>query len=236
MEGKIILIIDDDPTLLGIAELIFSRAGGQVYTATSGQEGLCQFYAHRPDLVLLDVMMPDMDGWQVCERIRQLSDVPIIMLTALGQDDDIMRGLDCGADDYVTKPFSLKVLAARARAILRRAALPSVTEKPATYSNGYLTIDLGQRQVVVRGEPLKLTPTEYRLLAYLLRNAGRVLTFQQILESVWGWEYQGNAEYVHVYTSRLRQKLEEDPKNPQYLLTEHGVGYSFRKLPAVEAA
>jgi len=229
MQGKRILVIDGDPSLRRLLEYSFSQAGGQVYTAADGQEGLRQLYAHRPDLVILDIVMPNMDGWETCHHIRQLSEVPIIILSGLRQEDDVIRGLDCGADDYVTKPFSVKVLLARARAVLRRAALPPVTEEPVIYNDDYLTVDRGRRQVLVRGEPVKLTPTEYGLLAYLVQNAGRVVTCRQILEKIWGWEYQDDVDYVRVYIWHLRQKLEEDPRNPQYVLTEYGVGYRFER-------
>jgi DNA-binding response OmpR family regulator len=229
MQGRRILVIDDNPDLLWVVEHAFSRTGGQVYTAANGREGLRQFVDHRPDLVILDLMMPHMDGWEVCRRIRLLSDVPIIILTVLEREDNIIRGLDCGADDYVTKPFSLDVLLARARATLRRAELVPTIDTPLVYSDGYLTIDLDKRQVLVRGEPVRLRVTEYRLLAYLLQNADRVLTFTQILDNIWGHEYQDSANYVHVYISHLRGKLEKDPKHPQYLLNVRGVGYRFEK-------
>ena len=175
-------------------------------------------------------MMPRMDGWETCRRIREVSDVPIVMLTGRGQDEDIVRGLEYGADDYLTKPFSIKVLLAHARAVLRRAALPPVDyEESTTYADDYLTVDLKERRVTVQGEVVKFTPTEYRLLSYLVQNAGHVLTFTQLLENVWGWEYQDDVHYVLVYVWHLRQKLEENPKNPQYIQTEIGVGYRFEK-------
>jgi two-component system KDP operon response regulator KdpE len=223
-----VLVVDDDPALLPLIEYTFAREDYEVHCASDGKEALRQFFAHRPDLVILDIMMPRMDGWETCRRIREVSDVPIVMLTARGQDEDVIRGLEYGADDYLTKPFSIKVLVARARAVLRRAALPPVDySESTTYADDYLTMDLQQRRVTVRGEIVKLTPTEYRLLAYLVQNAGRALTFSQILQSVWGWEYQDDVDYVRVYIWHLRQKLEEDPKNPKYIQTETGVGYRF---------
>ena len=228
MQGKIILAIDDDPHMLRLLEHIFSREGVQVRTAAGGLEGLRQFHTYRPHLVILDVMMPEMDGWQVCSRILELSDVPIIFLSARRDEGEIIHGLDVGAIGYVTKPFNPQVLVARARAALRQAELASGTEKTGTYRDDYLAIDLDARRVRVRGEPVKLTKTEYRLLAYLVQNAGQVLTPQQILETVWGREYRDSADYTHVYICRLRQKLEEDPQDPRYLLTEHGLGYRFQ--------
>jgi DNA-binding response OmpR family regulator len=232
--GKTILVIDDDRNLLRLVEHTFSPTGALLYTAESGEEGLRRFYARQPDLVILDVMMPDMDGWQVCSRIREVSDVPIVFLTALGKELEVVRGLDCGAVDYVTKPFSPDILVARVRAALRRTDLASGQPKLPSYRDDYLTIDLEARRVLVRGKLVKLTATEYQLLAYLVQNSGRVLGFQQILEKVWGCEYQDSINYVHVYMSHLRNKLEEDPKNPCYLLTEHGVGYRFQRLPSAE--
>jgi two-component system KDP operon response regulator KdpE len=229
MQGRCILVIDDDPSLRSVVQLVFSRAGCQVHTAADGHEGLRQFADQRPDLVILDLMMPEMDGWEVCRRIRLLSDVPIIILSVLEREEHIIRGLDCGADDYVTKPFSPNVLLARARATLRRAEPAPTPDTPLIYSDGHLTIDLDKRQVLVRGEPVRLRATEYRLLAYLLENAERVLTFAQILDKVWGHEYQDSVNYVHVYISHLRGKLEKDPKRPRYLLNVRGVGYWFEK-------
>ena len=226
---KKILVIDDDPRLVKLVDYSLTQEGYEVYKAYDGQEGLRQMYSHQPDLVILDIMMPRMDGWQVCRRIREMSNVPIIMLTAKGGEEDIARGLDYGADDYLTKPFRVKELLARVRAVLRRAALPPPTEEPVTYSDEYLTVNLAERRVVVQGEPVKLTPTEFRLLALLVKNAGRVLTFQQILEHVWGWEYQDDVDYVRIYVWHLRQKIEEDPSQPRYILTEYGVGYRFEK-------
>jgi DNA-binding response OmpR family regulator len=229
MRDKKILIVDDDPSLLQMLERVFAREGAQVHTALEGRQALRQFHERRPDLVILDIMMPGMDGWEVCRHIRQLSDAPIVMLTTQDRDDDIARGLDAGADDYVTKPFSVKVLVARTRAALRRAALPPVAERRAPYQDDHLTIDLDARRVQVRGEPARLTAKEFKLLSCLLDNAGRVVTFQQILEHVWGWEYGDSVNYVHVYVSHLRQKIEPDAKDPSYIATEHGVGYRFEK-------
>jgi two-component system KDP operon response regulator KdpE len=231
LHDRRILVIDDDADLLDLIDLVFSRAGAQVLTARDAHQGLRQFYDHRPDLVILDLMMPGINGWQACERIRELSDVPILMLTALAQDGDLVRGLNCGADDYVTKPFASQVLLARVRALLRRAERSVPGEKPLIYDDGYLAIDLVQRRVRVRQQPAKLTPTEYSLLVYLLRHANRVLTHEQILEQIWGEECLDSTHYVHVYVHRLRQKLEQDPEQPRYLLTEPGVGYRF-ELPA----
>ncbi|HMN30159.1 MAG TPA: response regulator transcription factor [Caldilineaceae bacterium] len=229
MDGKKILVVDDDINLLQTMKFTFARAGATVLTAMDGREGLHRFYEERPDLVILDVRMPDIDGWETCRQIRLLSNAPIIMLTTLHHDEEIIRGLDIGADDFVTKPFSRDVLLARARALLRRSEAPAEGGQEAIYNDGYLTINLARRRVQVAGEPIQLTATEFRLLAVLLQNAGQVLTYRTILEKVWGWEYYDSVDYVHVYLSHLRRKLERDPRNPHYLLTERGVGYRFEK-------
>ncbi len=232
LRDKKILIIDDEPDMLGLLERIFSEAQAEVITAGDGEEGLRELYAQQPELVVLDIMLPELDGWEVCARIRQLSEVPIVFLTALGRQDDVVRGLNGGAVDYVTKPFSPKVLVARAQAALRRAQLPAEADEAQTYRNGHLTIDLLAPlapRVLLHGDPVRLTATEHRMLAYLVENAGQVLTFQQILTHVWGPAYLDSPQYVHVYISRLRHKLKDDPANPRYVLTVHGVGYSFCK-------
>jgi two-component system KDP operon response regulator KdpE len=227
MLGKKILVIDDDAEICRITEHFFQKAGAEVMTAANGSEGLRKFYTLRPDLILLDIMLPDENGWETCKQIRKFSDVPIILLTALRRDEDIVRGLECGADDFISKPFSIEVLRARARAVLRRTQAENAVSHPREYEDGYLSIHLDQHRILVCGSQVKLTPTEFRLVETLFQHSGRVLTFKQILEQVWGWEYRDSVEYVHVYVSHLRQKLEEDPKHPKYLLTEHGIGYRF---------
>ena len=229
MRGKKILVIDDDINLGQAIKLTFARAGAEVLTAVDGRDGLRQFYEHRPDLVILDVRMPDIDGWETCRQIRLLSNVPIIMLTTMNRDEDILQGFDYGADDFVTKPFSREVLLARARAVMRRTELLNEAEDHSIYHDQYLNIDLRKRRIIVNGGQVQLTATEFRLLAYLLQNADQILTYQNILDKVWGWEYQNNIDYVHVYISHLRKKLEADPRNPQYVRTERGVGYRFQR-------
>ena len=224
-----LLIIDDDQKLVEAMALYLTKAGYEVFTAAGGRDGLQKLYHHQPDLVLLDIMMPGLSGWEVCERIREVSNVPVIMLTARGQEADRVKGLQMGADDYVTKPFGLRELEARIQAVLRRtASLPS-TETAVIYSDENLTVNLAERRVLVRGEWVALTPTEFRLLACLVENAGRVLTHNQLLERVWGWEYRDDLDYVRVYIWRLRRKVEKSPDEPEYILTEHGFGYSFRR-------
>jgi len=230
--GKKILAIDDDQIFLRLVEQVLSQEGHNVLKATSGQEGLRLLYSDKPDLVILDVVMPGMDGWQTCQRIRELSDVPIIMLTGQqNTEEDVARGLDYGADDYLIKPVGNKELLARVRAVIRRADLPSILEgkEKITYSDDFLSVDVDERRVVVNGERVKLTPIEFRLFALLIENAGRILTHKQILEKVWGWEYADDVDYIRIYISHLRQKIEPDPSEPRYIITESGVGYYFQK-------
>ncbi len=224
-----LLIVDDDAKLVEALKLYLRNAGYGVITAADGLEGLQKMYAYQPDLIILDIMMPRMDGWEACRRIREVSDVPIIILTARGQEDERVRGLKLGADDYVAKPFSLKELEARVEAVLRRTRLPPPTKGAVLYSDGELVIDSERGEVSRGGEPVKLTATERRLLFYLAENAGRVLTHEQLLERVWGPEYIDETDYVKLYVWRLRQKIEEDPRHPRYILTERGIGYRFAK-------
>ena len=230
---KKILIVDDDPAQLRLAEQVLKSNSYQVILANSGQESLRMIVDQKPDLVLLDVMMPGIDGWQTCSCVRELTDIPIIMLTGIRtSEDDIVRGLECGADEYLTKPVGNRELLARVRSALRRAEQPSYLEKKekTVYSDDYLIVDVEERKVEVDGERLKLTPREFRLLALLIENADRVLSHQQVLENVWGWEYIDDVDYVRIYISHLRQKIEPDTSQPKYILTEPGVGYSFHKV------
>ena len=232
--AKKILVVDDDPSLVRMISQVLTDKGFEVLQANNGQEALRLLFAQKPDLMLLDVVMPGMDGWQTCSRIRDISPaIPIIMLTGQRKtEDDVVRGLDYGADDYLLKPVGNKELVARVRAALRRAELPSYLddrERAITYSDGFLTINLTERKVIVGGEKLKLTPIEFRLLAILLENAGRILTHRQLLEKVWGWEYVDDLDYVRIYISHLRRKIEPEPALPKYIITEPGVGYSFQK-------
>ncbi len=230
--GNKILVIDDDVTFLKLADMVLTSGGYEVLKASDGQEGLRMLFTHKPDLVLLDIIMPRMDGWQTCHRIRDISDVPIIMLTGKHTaEEDVVRGLEYGADDYLVKPVGNKELAARARAMLRRAELPASIDAPkkATYIDDYLTVDVPERKVTLNGERIRLTPREFDLFTLLVENAGRVLTHKQLLEKVWGWEYTDDVDYIRVYISHLRQKIEPNPNVPTYILTEAGVGYRFRK-------
>ena len=230
--AKTVLVVDDEPAFVRLVTRALSHEGYRVLTAHDGREALRALFEHRPDLVLLDVQMPRMDGWQTCSRIRELSDAPVIMLTGKDtSEEDVVRGLDYGADEYLIKPVGNKELLARVRAVLRRAESSAAPEKErqTTYGDEYLTADVGRRRVTVHGEPVKLTPTEFRLFALLLENAGRVLTHRQLLEKVWGWEYADDLDYVRIYVWHLRKKLELDSSQPRYIMTEPGVGYCFQK-------
>jgi two-component system KDP operon response regulator KdpE len=227
---KKILVVDDDPAQLRLVDQVLTSHGYSVVKAGSGEEGIRLVYESKPDLVVLDVLMLGIDGWQTCRCIREGSDVPIIMLTGKrNSEDDVVRGLECGADEYLTKPVGNRELLARVRAALRRAEKPSTNhhKKNTVFTNEYLTVDVAERKVTVNGEKLKLTPREFRLLALLVENAGRILSHQQLLENVWGWEYIDDVDYIRIYISHLRQKIESDPSQPRYILTEPGVGYYF---------
>ena len=224
-----VLLIDDDADLLQLATVIFKKEGAQVITARDGMEGVSKLFTHHPDLIILDVMMPGMNGFEVCERIRQISDTPLIMLTALNHEQEMLRGLEAGADDFLSKPFNADILLARAKTVLRRSEHLKSPSDQFKYDNGHLRIDVARRDVLINNKRIKLTPVEFRLLAYLVRNAGKVLTFEQILTNVWGNEYRGSMDYVHVYISHLRRKLGENTKTPRYILTLHGIGYIFEK-------
>ena len=222
-------MIEDDVDLRRSIESALSEAGADVYTAADGEEGLRELHACRPDLIILGVTMPEMDNWETLRRIRQLSDVPVILLSPPDRENDIFRGLEHGADDFVIKPFDVKMLVMRVQVALRRASASWKREEPIIYEDDRLTIDLRGRRVLVEGEPADLTPKEFQVLAYLLQNAGRLVTVRQLLKNIWGWENEEDPGYVRIYIWRLRQKLEEDPEEPQYLVVERGVGYKFQE-------
>jgi DNA-binding response OmpR family regulator len=226
-----LLIIEDDTNLVEALKLYLSTAGYAVLTAADGREGLKEMYLQQPDLIILDIMMPGLDGWEVCDRIRQVSDVPIVILTARGQEAEKVRGLQLGADDYVAKPFSLRELEARVESVLRRARLSPVVRDRVLYADDDLVIDSDRWEVTRGGEPVDLTATERRLLFLLAENQGRVMSTTRILERIWGPEYVGEAKYVKLYVWRLRQKIEPEPGEPVYIHTERGIGYRFGKQP-----
>lgn len=228
--GHRVLIIEDDVALNNMLALNLEKQGFEVSSVTRGREGLKAAYDERPDVVILDIMMPGMDGYQVCKRLREISDIPIIMLTAKVAEKDELKGFQAGADDYVTKPFSLKVLTARIRAALRRARNRSQPED-GVYDDGTLRVDLDRHQVFRNDETVSLTPTEFRLLACLVRNKGRVVTHEELQEEVWGPGYTDAADCLSVYVRYLRKKLEDDPGDPQYILNRWGTGYWFAPQP-----
>jgi DNA-binding response OmpR family regulator len=227
-----ILAADDDPQILRLITRNLQFDGYEVIAVSDGQAALEQIEAHSPDLVLLDVMMPRLDGFTVTQRVREFSSLPIIILTARGEDQDKIRGLDLGADDYLTKPFSVEELLARVRAVIRRSQFAADAHGlSATATLGEMTIDYTQHLVTLRGREVTLTPTEYRILAYLAQNAGRVVTQDLLLEHVWGPEYVGESHMLQVNINRLRRKIEDDHTHPHYLLTKVGVGYLLANQP-----
>lgn len=225
MEQKRILLIDDDPDVIELLQLVFKGEEAKVYSAGSGREGLRLLWQVRPDLVILDIMMQDISGWEVCVRIRELTDVPVIFLTVLDQQKHVVRGLSLGADDYVSKPVDPSILLARAKALLRRRRLEQVGVKD--YEDDHLRVNLEAKCVEVEGRPVKLTPTEYALFSLLVRNAGRITGMDQIQERVWGGPEQVSPQTIHVFISQLRKKIEPDPRDPRYIISEYGMGYRF---------
>lgn len=230
-----IVVADDDPQLLRLVTRNLQLDGYEVVAASDGQQALERIEEKMPDLVILDVMMPKLDGFAVTARVREFSALPIIIVTARGQDRDKIHGLDLGADDYLTKPFGVEELLARVRAVLRRShvnAQQSAQGFRATITIGDLTIDFAQHIATRAGHAIELTPLEYRLLVYLAQNAGRVITQDLLLEHVWGEEYVGESHLLQVNINRLRRKIEQDPAHPHYLLTKLGIGYLLANVPA----
>lgn len=227
LQDRRILVVDDEVRMVRFIRLNLEHDGFQVIEAYNGLQALERMRTNLPDLVLLDVMMPDIDGFEVLRTIREVSQVPVIMLTAKGEEDDRVRGLELGADDYITKPFSPREMVSRVRAVLRRTETTTATTHGLIEVDTHLKINFDRREVWLDGELVQLRPTEYRLLYYLVQNAGWVLTHDQILAKVWGYEYRDEPHYVRLYINYLRKKIEEDPANPKYILTERGIGYRF---------
>jgi DNA-binding response OmpR family regulator len=227
LQDRRILVVDDEVRMVRFIRLNLEHDGFQVIEAYNGMQALERMRTSLPDLVLLDVMMPDIDGFEVLRTIREISQVPVIMLTAKGEEDDRVRGLELGADDYITKPFSPREMVSRVRAVLRRTETTASTTHGLIQVDEHLKINVDRREVWLDGELVQLRPTEYRLLYYLVQNAGWVLTHDQILSKVWGYEYRDEPHYVRLYINYLRKKIEADPANPKYILTERGVGYRF---------
>lgn len=225
MAEKILVIDDEEPTVQLISMLLGKR-GFETIEAYRAEDGLRKAYRHQPDLVLLDIMMPDMDGWEICKRLREMSDVPIVFLSARSDVKDVVRGLEMGADDYITKPYENDELVARVRAHLRRSPRPNVSEE-LVFDDGQFRINFMNREVYVRNEIKHLTPKEFNLLAVLVRNSGRVVTRQELVTQAWGEEYGDAIDSLKLYVHYLRQKLEINPQQPQYIITSRGVGYRF---------
>src|SRR5436190_3834177 len=228
-----ILIVDDDPDVVEAITLSFGLQwpDARIVGAKDGRSALAAVGREAPDVVLLDIALPDMDGFEALRRIRERSDVPVLMISARGEEIDKVRGLELGADDYVTKPFGYLELSARIRAVMRRAqALPPVSGE-GQFEAGPIGINYARHQVTVDGKPMKLTPIEYKLLYQLTRSAGQVLLHDQLLTRIWGPEYLGELDYLRIYIRRLREKLEPNPQQPLYILTERGIGYRFDSEP-----
>lgn len=226
-----ILLVDDEPDLLEVTSTIFTLHWGQceIFCASDGEEGLKRFFDDEPDLMILDVSMPRLNGLDVLRRVRQVSNIPIILLTVKGEELDKVRGLELGADDYITKPFGHLELLARVRTVLRRAEMIAPTDRAPSFSCDDFRMNYDYREVTLHNRPVALTPTEYNLLYVLVRNAGHVLTHETLLKHVWGEPYAGEIDYLKVYIRRLRSKIEPNPANPCYILTERGLGYKFRR-------
>lgn len=226
-EKNKVLVVDDEPRVVQLVSMNLKLEGFDVISAADGYEALEKVTKGMPDIVILDIMMPDMDGYETLKRIRDLSQVPVIFLSVKGEEEDRVRGLDLGADDYITKPFSPRELVSRVRAVLRRVEPENSQRRSEIVVDDELKIDFDQRKVFVRGREIKLRATEYRLLYQLVTNPGKLLTHETLLSRVWGPEYRDEDQYVRLYITYLRQKIEKDPRNPRYILSERGLGYRF---------
>jgi two-component system KDP operon response regulator KdpE len=224
---QIILVVDDEARMRRFIRMNLELEGYQVVEAENGIQALDQIRKYTPDLVVMDVMMPEMDGFETLGMLREISTVPVILLTVRSEEEDITRGLNLGADDYITKPFSPRELNSRVAAVLRRASWPSAPPRTVLKIDDHLSVDFNRHQVIVDGERIDLRPTEYRLLYVLLQNAGWVVPHETLLAKVWGYEYRDETHYLRLYINYLRKKIEADPANPRYILTERGVGYRF---------
>jgi len=227
LKDKLILVVDDEARMINFMRMNLELEGCRVISAPNGREALDKAREEMPDVVLLDIMMPGMDGFETLRRLRLFSQVPVLILTAKDDEEDRIKGLELGADDYIGKPFSHRELVSRIRAVLRRHYAPAPTPQTTVKVDDRLTIDFARREVLVDGERVNLRPTEYRLLYHLVQNAGYVMTHEQLLTRVWGPEYRDETHYLRLYITYLRQKIEEDPAHPKYILTERGIGYRF---------
>ncbi len=227
LKDKLILVVDDEVRMVNFMRMNLELEGARVSSATNGREALDRAREDMPDVVLLDIMMPGMDGFETLRRLRQFSQVPVLILTAKDEEEDRVRGLELGADDYIGKPFSHRELVSRIRAVLRRHYTAPPIPQTLVKVDDRLQIDFARREVLVAGERVNLRPTEYRLLYHLVQNAGYVQTHEMLLTKVWGPEYRDESHYLRLYITYLRQKIEQDPAHPKYILTERGVGYRF---------
>jgi len=234
MNKPLVLVVDDDHKILRLLRIEFTAQGFQVLMAERGNDALDLLERQRPDLVVLDIIMPGMDGLEVLKRIREKSGVPVILLTAKGTDSDKIMGLELGADDYLPKPFNPEELTARVRAVLRRSQMREAPSNGNTLVCGNITIDLARRTVFVNGKVVVLSRTEWQLLQQLCANAGRVMLHEDLLTRTWGAEYRDDIQYLRVWISRLRQKLEENPAEPKYIRTVQGIGYILEASPSTE--
>ena len=224
---RLILVVDDEPRMIRFIRMNLELEGYQVVEASNGIDALDEVRKHMPELVIMDVMMPKMDGFETLRLLREISTVPVILLTVRSDEEDRIHGLELGADDYITKPFSPRELVSRVNAVLRRAEWPSPSPRTVLKIDNRLSVDFNRHQVIVEGERIDLRPTEYRLLSHLIQNAGWVVLHETLLGKVWGYEYRDETHYLRLYINYLRKKIEEDPANPVYILTERGVGYRF---------
>lgn len=224
---RLVLVVDDEPRMIRFIRMNLELEGYQVVEAGNGIEALDQVRKHLPDLVIMDVMMPKMDGFETLRLLREISTVPVILLTVKSDEEDRILGLELGADDYITKPFSPRELVSRVFAVLRRADWPSPTPRTVVKIDSRLSVDFNRHQVIVDGERIDLRPTEYRLLNHLIQNAGWVVPHETLLARVWGYEYRDETHYLRLYINYLRKKIEKDPSKPEYILTERGIGYRF---------
>lgn len=233
-ETMTILVVDDEPRLRDVVRMNLEIEGYQVTEASNGYEALEHLREDLPDIIVLDVMMPDLDGFSTLKQIREVSTVPVIMLTVRNDEHDRIRGLNLGADDYITKPFSTTELISRIKAVLRRTFLPAPTRRSMIVVDDELSIDFDHREVIVRGEHVTLRPTEARLLYHFVNNAGKILSHETLLAKVWGKEYRDEDHYVRLYINYIRQKIERDPAHPRYIFTERGMGYRFVRADEIE--
>lgn len=227
LRDKLILLVDDEPRLVTFMRVNLEAEGCRIISADNGRKALERVREDMPDAVLLDIMMPGLDGYETLRRLREFSAVPVVILTAKDEEEDRIRGLELGADDYIGKPFSHRELVSRLRAVLRRHYVQPTQAVSTTRIDDRLTVDFDRREVLVNGERVSLRPTEYRLLYHLVQNAGFVMPHETLLAKVWGPEYRDESHYLRLYVTYLRQKIEADPANPKYILTERGVGYRF---------